>query len=147
MALAAIVLLSLYPVRRFRFELFLKAHFFLSFTTIGSLIWHLLPGDFGRILCPIIALSLWSLNAAFRLWLAIYNNMGERARHQQVRITKYCRLPHVLGSVSNGKVGALKLEVELKREMIFTPGQYVYISTQDLQLRHRFQSRPFAITW
>ncbi|CZR64892.1 uncharacterized protein PAC_14792 [Phialocephala subalpina] len=146
-ALGAMSLLSLYPIRQFRFELFLKVHLLLSFITIGLLLWHLLPGNITKLLYPIIALFLWFSNAMFRLRQIRYNSVGARTKHQQVLITKYLRSPHIPGNLSDPEVGALKLEVEFERPMNIKPGQYLYISTNDLRFRHGFQSRPFAIVW
>ncbi|KUJ15226.1 uncharacterized protein LY89DRAFT_106800 [Mollisia scopiformis] len=146
-AFASIALLSLSPVRRFKYELFLKLHLLLSFAIIASLFWHLLPGTARHILYPLIAISLWFLSSIIRLGQLLYHNLGKRITHQQVLITKYHHSPRTLGNSVYRKVGALKLQVNLKRPMTVKPGQYLYLGTNDLQLRHRVQSHPFALMW
>lgn len=116
------------------FELFLKIHLLLAMIAIGSLLWHLLPGDFVKVLFPTIALLLWVSNMLSQLYF------GGRA--QQADITK-------LYSGSNyQQVSAIKLILVLRRPITIKPGQYLYLRIlSDLQFHDRFQAHPFMITW
>src|SRR5436305_407280 len=89
------------------FELFLKIHLLLAMIAIGSLLWHLLPGDFVKVLFPSIALILWVSNTLCQLYF------GGRA--QQAFITK-------LYSDSNcQQVSAIKLKLVLRRPITIKP--------------------------
>lgn len=144
--LASTILLSLPPVRRISYEVFLKVHLLLSFAIPAALMWHLLPVNVHRIIYPLIAISLWSLNLVLRLAQLLYYNLRKRSPYQQIKITQ-CYSSQDNSGNSHRTVGALKLEVELTRPMVIRPGQYLYLSTNDLQLRYRFQSHPFVVIW
>jgi predicted ferric reductase len=128
------LLSSLYFVRRFMFELFLKIHLLLALIAMGSLLWHLLPGNFVKVLFPTIALFLWVSNMLYQLYF------GGRAH--QVFITK-------LYTESNYQnISAIKLKLVLKQPIIIKPGQYLYLRIlSDLQSQDRFQAHPFMIAW
>ena len=116
------------------FELFLKIHLLLSMIAIGSLLWHLLPGDFVKVLFPSIALLLWVSNTLCQLYF------GSRA--QQAFITK------LYSGSNHQQISAIKLKLVLRRPITIKPGQYLYLRIfSDLQLRDRFQAHPFMITW
>ncbi|KAH0545347.1 hypothetical protein FGG08_000646 [Glutinoglossum americanum] len=131
---ALILFLSLYFVRRFMFELFLKIHLLLAMVAIGSLLWHLLPGGFLKVLFPTIALLLWVLNTLCQLYFS--------RRAHQAFITK-------LYSGSNDQqISAIKFKIVLRQSTTFTPGQYFYLRFSSyLRFRDRFQTRPLMITW
>ncbi|KAI9774702.1 MAG: hypothetical protein M1839_001663 [Geoglossum umbratile] len=131
--LALILFSSLYFVRRFIFESFLKIHQLLAMVTIGSLLWHLLPGKFVKILFPTISLLLWISNTLFQLCFS---------HRAQAVITK------LYSGTNLQQVSAIKLELVLKRPITIRPGQYLYLRIwSDLQFRDKFQSHPFMITW
>lgn len=90
------------------FELFLKMHLLLAMTAIGSLLWHLLPGDFMKVLFPAIALVLWVSNTLCQLYFS--------SRAQQAFITK------LFSGSNRQQVSAIKLTLELKRPITIKPG-------------------------
>ena len=116
------------------FETFMKVHFALAFTAIGSLLWHLLPGDFVKVLFPATALLLWVLNVLFRLVCT--------GRTQQAVITRF----HSAGDYS--PVTAIELKLELNRPVTVKPGQYFYLRfPSGLRFRDKFQTHPYMVTW
>src|SRR3954447_19887227 len=116
------------------FEMFLKIHLLLAMIAMGSLIWHLLPGKFVKVLFPTIALILWGSNTLFQLCFS--------SRAQQAFITK------LYSGTNLQQVSATKLELVLGRPITIKPGQYLYLRfLSDLQFRDRFQAHPFMITW
>ena len=126
---------SLKFARKFRFEVFQKVHFILALTTIGGLIWHLLTGEFLRVVAPVTALLLWLFNLAFSadyLFQIICNFLKLRRRTLDQEAIIY-RIH-----------GALKVELTLQRSLSFVPGQYGYLYLPEIR---RFQSHPFVIAW
>jgi predicted ferric reductase len=121
------------------FEACLKIHLILAITTIGVLIWHSVPGSFYQIIIPVAALLLWSLNRAWRWWRA------ESSQKSQWLTKFYYDSP--TGQLSDRKLAALKLSIELKREMVVGPGSYVYLIFRGLRFTDKHQAHPFMIFW
>jgi predicted ferric reductase len=150
-ALALILLSSLYFVRRWAFELFLKAHFFLAFIAIFSVLLHTTPLGLRKSAFPASALLLWLLNAVIRLVRVINRNIERKPREAlaqtiaQRRIPAQARITHCLND--SKAINALQVEVSLKCPMKILPGQYMYLFFSDLGIRRRFQAHPYAITW
>lgn len=134
-------------MRKLIYEWFLKIHFILAMASVAALLWHVLPAGFSRVIYPIAALLLWSLNTTLRLIRYFRNELNSEIK--QIDLTRF----H--GSIStakkdstmSGALSLVKLDLELKRPMHVEPGQYIYLRFKDLQFRYRYQAHPFMIAW
>ena len=135
-----IFVLSLRFVRRFSFELFQKAHLLLALVTVVALICHILPGNFIKVLFPSIALIVWGMNTLGQLF-RMYIGGGVK----RTEITQIYYPPKT--SLSDSRVSATRLSLELERPIPIGPGQYGYLRFFKKRLRDNFQSHPFLIAW
>lgn len=138
-ALALLLVLSLYFVRRAAYEIFLKVHFLLALGAIIALFNHLLPKGVARFIYPLIALGVWVLNGTVRIARMIYHtsciNYGN-----VIEVIPYKK--HKEGTVS-----VICLNIPLRRPLNARGGQYFYIFFSDLGLRRKFQAHPYMVSW
>ncbi|TVY13064.1 Ferric/cupric reductase transmembrane component 7 [Lachnellula arida] len=142
-ALALILLLSLFFIRRIMYEVFLKIHMLLAFVAVWALLLHLLPTRSGQAIFPVVSLSLWALNAILRLARMAYYNLGGRRPSRMGQAS----IAHFFEGEGENNVTAMRITVRLRRPLAIQPGQYVYLFLTDMGLRRRFQAHPYVITW
>ena len=156
MALAAMLLTSLYFVRERAFEPFLIAHQLLALTAIGGTIWHvegiiwpvggtiwhIFTGEFMKLLFPIISLLVWSMTTAYRV-VRNSRNRGTISDSPPTNpsgtvLDKLCIFEHP---------SAMKFDIRIPRYLNAGPGAYVYLRFSCLPWRYRYQAHPFMIVW
>ncbi|KAF7943008.1 hypothetical protein EAE96_010954 [Botrytis aclada] len=142
-ALSLLLITSMFFLRRLMFEVFLKIHFLLAFIVIIALMEHVAHLGLTRSMFPIIALSLWSLNAIMRWGKMFYDNVGGVGSS----LTPQADIFHYYDDSKTRTVSAIRLTVLLKRPMKIYPGQYMYLFLSDMGVRRRFQAHPFVIAW
>jgi predicted ferric reductase len=141
-ALSLILVTSIFFVRRLMYEVFLKVHFLLAFIVVIALLEHVFHLGLARSMFPIIALSLWCLNAMIRWGRIIYGNVGGTGFSPA-----QASVNHFYDTSKMSSITAVRLTVLLKRPMKILPGQYVYLFLSDMGARRRFQAHPFVIAW
>src|ERR1700710_2848899 len=88
-AMALILVLSLYLIRRLAYEFFLKLHFILAFITVLALLKHVSHLGSLKSIFQIAALSLWGVNTILRFMTILYYNTGRIPFRDQATISHY----------------------------------------------------------
>ena len=107
----------------------------LALTVLGGVIWHILPGEFMKLLFPTISISLWLILTLYRL-ARIYRNRGS-----------YVSSYHSVVESGDQEFGVIRVNVQVPKHKAFKPGEYLHLYFTSLRWRYRFQSHPFMITW
>jgi predicted ferric reductase len=108
----------------------------LALTVIGGTIWHILPGEFIKILFPIISISVWSITTVYRL-VRIRNHGGYISSYNS----------YSQPGLADPTLCATKFTVRVRRHLDANPGEYVYLYFSGMRRRYRFQGHPFMIAW
>jgi predicted ferric reductase len=114
------------------FEIFLKAHQLEALLVMALLFWHILLRYRSAIPFPAAGLLLWSFGRV--LWLL------QLMRHRGHKLSS--KINHFYNA--DGTVAAVRLELQLQKNLHIDPGQYLYLYLLDME---RFQTHPFMITW
>ena len=112
------------------FEGFLVIHYVFVFSTVVTLMLHILPTTPATWIFPTIALGFWTLNVYFR-W----------RRTRKLKVSKLDKITTSSGSE------VIKLELEMACPEPVRSGQYVYLKFRSLYSRDKVQTHPFMISW
>ncbi|KAJ3573341.1 hypothetical protein NP233_g2490 [Leucocoprinus birnbaumii] len=129
-ALTLAAVLSLGPVRKAAFELFLFSHLILIFVFLVAGFYHARSPGFGNYIWP--ALMLWVLDRVSRAARVIWNN-----RLWVMRESTY-------SSASIELVSSDTIRLTLTRRFRWRPGQHAYIILPSIS-RLPFEAHPFTI--
>lgn len=129
-----LALLSILPIRRYMYEIFLKTHLALALVLATTMWLHIRLGkNRGTVLLCSLS-GFWILQHTGWLALLFYRNSG--SSRTNIALTK-------LGTQ------ALDATIVLRRPWDVKPGQYIYLTLPKVN-RHRVgfaQSHPYLIAW
>ncbi|PMD22674.1 hypothetical protein NA56DRAFT_658055 [Hyaloscypha hepaticicola] len=108
---------------------------------VVALLKHLLLFGMPRAALPIAAISLWGLNAGLRFGQMAYNNLAGPQDGEDATVKRF------YSDETKKSVTAFKIHILVKRGREVGPGDYYYLSFNDMGLRRRWQAHPFVVSW